>query len=128
MANISKVSILKFLEIALAITCIGLHLHSFAARDENEQLVICGTFLGFLVILIGIFVGMFTGEPVGKKVDIFFSLAGCALFVASGALSIQFFDNMYKGDLRDKGLAKGSLAIINGVFFLLDAVFTFRGE
>ncbi|XP_047107393.1 uncharacterized protein LOC124776438 [Schistocerca piceifrons] len=128
MANVSKVSILKFLEIALTITCIGLHLHSFAAKDANEQLIICGTFGGFLVILIGIFVGMFTGQPVGRRVDIFYSLAGCALFVAAGALSIQYYENMYKGDLRDKGLSKGALAIINGVCFLLDAVFSFRGE
>lgn len=65
--------------------------------------------------------------PINRRIDIFFCLVGCALFVASGAFSIQYFDGK-SGDYRSKGLAKAAMAIINGAVFLLDSLFTWRGE
>lgn len=66
--------------------------------------------------------------PINKRIDIFFSLVGCAAFVAAGALNIEHFDNAYKGKTRDYGLAKASLAIINGALFLVDSLLSWRGE
>jgi len=60
--------------------------------------------------------------------DIFFSVVGCALFIAAGAFIIQYFDGFGKSEYRDIGLAKGAMAIINGVVFLADALLSFRGE
>jgi len=60
--------------------------------------------------------------------DIFFSMVGCALFIAAGALVIQTYDGMSKSDTRDTGLAKGAMAIIAGVVFLVDSLISFRGE
>jgi hypothetical protein len=60
--------------------------------------------------------------------DIFYSMVGCALFIAAGAFVIQYFDQYGKSDLRDIGLSKGAMAIINGVVFLVDSLLSFRGE
>lgn len=66
--------------------------------------------------------------PINRRIDIFFSLAGCAIFVAAGALNIEFFQDTWKGEYRDYGLSKASLAIINGALFLLDSLLTWRGD
>jgi uncharacterized membrane protein HdeD (DUF308 family) len=60
--------------------------------------------------------------------DIFYSLVGCALYIAAGAFVIQYFDGRSKSETRDIGLAKGAMAIINGVVFLIDSLLSFRGE
>jgi hypothetical protein len=61
--------------------------------------------------------------------DIFYSLVGCALFIAAGSFIIQDFDRYYGSkETRNIGLSKGAMAIINGVVFLIDSVLSFRGE
>lgn len=111
----------------VAIACIGLH-HKSATGDWNVDTLSAATFGGFVIILIGGFAGYLLSAPISKKIDIFYSLAGCALFVAAGALNIKHFEDYSKSEWRDYGLAKGSLAIINGVFFLLDGLITWRGD
>nr|CAD7444766.1 unnamed protein product [Timema bartmani] len=126
---IPKTSILKFVELALTITCLGMHYKDHGPVYSTDLLVVTGTFGGYLIILIGVFAGLVTGQPINKRIDLFYSLAGCALFVASGALIIQYYDKGYSSkSVRDLGLAKGSLSIINGAVFLLDTFFTFRNE
>lgn len=66
--------------------------------------------------------------PINRRIDIFFSLVGCAIFVAAGALNIEKFQDAWKGEPRDYGLAKASLAIINGALFLLDSLLSWRGD
>lgn len=65
--------------------------------------------------------------PINKRIDIFFSLVGAALFIATGVMIIQEWENaLFKSEARKLALTKGSLAIINGVLFFLDTVLTFR--
>lgn len=65
--------------------------------------------------------------PINKRIDIFFSLVGAALFIASGVLIIQQWEDAFlKTETRKIALAKGSLAIINGIVFFLDTILTFR--
>lgn len=66
--------------------------------------------------------------PINRRIDIFFSLIGCAIFIAAGALNIKIFQDSWKGETRDYGLAKASLAIINGALFLLDSLLSWRGD
>ncbi|KAF7405810.1 hypothetical protein HZH68_005179 [Vespula germanica] len=88
-----------------------------------------GTFGGYLIILVGLFAGNIMGTPVNRRVDLFFSLVGCVLFIITGALNIQYFDELaYKSSFRDIGLTKGSISIIQGALFLIDSFLTFRGE
>ncbi|KAL0279470.1 UNVERIFIED_CONTAM: hypothetical protein PYX00_001018 [Menopon gallinae] len=124
----SRLSFIKLLELLLTITCVGLHYHSFRAKDTYGEMVTTGTFCGYLIILIGVYAGYLFSMPISKRIDIFYSVAGCALFVASGALAIEQYQNAYKSETRDIGLAKGSLAIINGLAFLIDAFLSFRSE
>ncbi|KAF5285788.1 hypothetical protein FQA39_LY04249 [Lamprigera yunnana] len=124
---ISRLSIVKFLELALTVGCVALHYQS-TTGDQDTDFISAGAFCGFLVILTGVFAGHLMGTPVNRRIEIFFCLVGCALFVAAGALNIQQYDNARKGERRNYGLAKASLAIINGALFLIDSLLTWRGE
>jgi hypothetical protein len=65
--------------------------------------------------------------PINKRIDLFFSIVGCALFIAVGVLVIQEWEDAFiKTERRKFAMAKGSLSIVNGVVFFLDIIFTFR--
>ncbi|XP_055585120.1 uncharacterized protein LOC129737971 [Uranotaenia lowii] len=123
---VSKLSIIKFLELALTLSCLVLHYKSLGETDELTIMLVSGTFVGYSIILIGLFAGYLINSPINKKIDIFFSLLACAMFVASGVLVLQAWESGFKTDRRRMAISKGSLAIINGVLFFFDAVFTFR--
>ncbi|XP_069691333.1 uncharacterized protein [Periplaneta americana] len=126
----SRVHMLKFVELALTVICVALHYHSNEGRSFEfyEFMITCAAFGGYLVILIGVLVGIFTSTPINKRIDIFYSLVGCALFIAAGSFVIEHYDHYPKGKTRDTGLSKGAMAIINGVVFFVDALLSFRGE
>ena len=124
---ISRFALIKFLEFALAAVCLGLHYHSF--QDTQTALMLASaTYGGYLIITCGVFAGHLAGTPINRRIDIYFCLLGCALFIASGSLEVQWFQDKGKSSIRDYGLAKAALAIINGIFFLVDAVFVYRGD
>lgn len=123
---VSRLSIVKFLELAVTISCVALHYKSLGETDELTIMLVSGTFVGFSIILIGLFAGYMMGNPINKKIDIFFSLIGCAMFIASGVLILQAWESGFKTERRRLAISKGSLAIVNGVLFFFDSVFTFR--
>ena len=124
---VSRLSIIKFLELALTVICLGLHYKSITSNIETD-IVSATAFGGYLIILIGGFAGHLMSAPITRKIDIFFCLAGCAVFVAAGALNIKHYENGWNTQQRDYGLAKGSIAIINGAIFLVDSLLTWRGD
>uniref|UniRef100_A0A182Y548 Uncharacterized protein n=1 Tax=Anopheles stephensi TaxID=30069 RepID=A0A182Y548_ANOST len=145
-------SIIKFLELSLAITCTTLHYYSFDDGDLVTGFLATGTFCGFIVILFTIMAG--TGTPVHDKIQfgsvnsavcvyvcfpgylmkahlhrrlsIFYSLLGCACFLTSGVFIIEAWEHAFRTRTRDLAITKGSIAVINGVIFLMDTIFTFR--
>jgi hypothetical protein len=132
---LSRLSIIKFLELLVTLVCCGLHYSSLKENtDPHHIMLINGTFVGFTVILIALFAGYMMGTPINKRIDLFFSLIGSAMFIASGVLILQFWTDSVSGkvtgffseDKKSTGIAKGSLAIVNGILFLVDVVFTFR--
>lgn len=123
---VSRLSLVKFLELAVTISCVALHYKSLGEKDELTIMLVSGTFVGFSIILIGLFAGYMMGNPINKKIDIFFSLIGCAMFIASGVLILQEWESGFKTERRRLAISKGSLAIVNGVLFFFDSVFTFR--
>ncbi|CAH2106223.1 unnamed protein product [Euphydryas editha] len=123
---ISRLSIIKFIELALTCACVALHYHSYNAEADIGMLV-TGTFIGYLIIFAGAAAGYVMQTQAHKRVDIFYSLIGVALFIASGAVLIDRFQNYGKSEFKDKNMAKASLAIINGAVLLIDAVLTQRG-
>lgn len=70
------------------------------------------------------------GTPINKRIDIFFSLIGCALYIACGILVFQDwkdgFHDKLDADAAKYAKSKAGLSIVQGVLFLIDVVFTFR--
>lgn len=70
------------------------------------------------------------GTPINKRIDIFFSLIGCALYIACGILVFQDWNkgvhDRFGDDLANYAKAKAGLSIVQGVLFLIDVFFTFR--
>ncbi|XP_012266252.2 protein snakeskin-like [Athalia rosae] len=131
MAAITKLSIIRLFELVLVCVMIGLHYHSAVILGPIKDLLIVGTIGGYLIILIGLFAASLMGTPVNRRVDLFFSVVGCVLFVIAGGIAIHYFKTLPSystNELRNIGLSKGSMAIIEAAFFLADAIFTFRGE
>lgn len=144
----------------VTLICCGLHYNSAnESLHPHHVMLVNGTFVGFTVILIALFAGYMMGTPINKRLgelnwdshkwippcrkkslifhfflDLFFSLIGAAMFIASGVLIIQFWNDSVSGKVtgffsentKNTGIAKGSLAIVNGILFLVDVVFTFR--
>ncbi|XP_028160044.1 uncharacterized protein LOC135075010 [Ostrinia nubilalis] len=124
---INRMSIVKFLELALTCTCVGLHYQSYNVEPEIGMLV-TGTFVGFLIILSGVASGYLMQSPTHKRLDMFYSLVGVCLFLASGGVVIDKYQDQSKSEIGKYNLAKGSLAIINAAVLLIDSVLTQRGE
>ena len=54
---------------ALAITCMALHYHSQQWNSSfHELMIISAAFGGYIVVLVGILTGIFTGQPVNKRI------------------------------------------------------------
>ncbi|XP_055616229.1 uncharacterized protein LOC129762206 [Toxorhynchites rutilus septentrionalis] len=123
---INRLSVVKFLELALTLCCVALHYKSLGETSELTIMLVSGTFVGYTIILIGLFAGYLISNPINKKLDLFFSLLGCAMFIASGVLILEAWESGFKTERRRLAISKGSLAIINGVLFFFDSVFTFR--
>lgn len=70
--------------------------------------------------------GHLIGSPIDKRLNIFYSIIGCALFITSGVFIIESWEKSFRTKTRDLAMAKGSVAIINGAMFFLDTVFTYR--
>jgi hypothetical protein len=65
---------------ALAITCMALHYHSQAwSNSFHELIIISAAFGGYIVILVGILTGIFTGQPVNKRIVRTFIVSGVSL-------------------------------------------------
>ena len=63
-----------------------------------------------------------------KNVNGLFSVIGCILFLTAGCLIVTEWGDRsaYLKETRDRALAVGSLMIINGIVFLVDAVLIFK--
>ncbi|XP_050099123.1 uncharacterized protein LOC126579659 [Anopheles aquasalis] len=124
--NRPPLSIIKFLELSLAITCTALHYYSFDDGDLVTGFLATGTFCGFIVILITIMAGYLIKAHLHRRLSIFYSLLGCSTFLTSGIFIIEAWEHAFRTRTRDLAITKGSISIINGVIFLMDTIFTFR--
>lgn len=128
---VSKLTFAKFLELVLSVTCLILHYKSQGESGQERPLLIAATFGGFSIILIVVALGNLLGTPLNKRLDLFLSIVGCALFIICGIFIIEEWKDatvskFLDTDTRKIALAKGGLAIANGIIFLGDIVFTFR--
>ena len=75
-----------------------------------------------------ILIGVLMRAPIHKRIDMFYSVMGCASFVASGVFIIESWEFSFRTRTRDLALIKAALSIVNGILFGFDAVFTFRDK
>ncbi|XP_050431959.1 uncharacterized protein LOC126840338 [Adelges cooleyi] len=126
---ITKITMIKFLEVALVVIIFALHYNSFPGGDVTSIMITTGTYVGYVIILAGIFIGLFTGTPISARLDMFYVLIGAALYIAAGVMSYNYFNNqLVKTSYVNTGMTKAWLSILNGVVFVVDAAFTYRGE
>ncbi|XP_067640991.1 uncharacterized protein [Eurosta solidaginis] len=124
----SSLGAVKFMELGFSAACLALHYYSFDDRDIVTSFVATGTFSGYIIIVVGIFAGGLMRAPIHRRIDIFYSVLGCGLFIASGVFIIEAWEYSFRTRTRDLALIKASLSIVNGVLFGFDAIFTFRDK
>ncbi|XP_045475865.1 uncharacterized protein LOC123681671 [Harmonia axyridis] len=121
---INRITIIKAIELALAVICLFLHTKSHTG-NSTQEIISIAAFGGFTIILTGLFIGKVVDSAVGSKIDLYYSIVGVVLFVAAGYYNIDTFKDD-GADSKNYGLIKGSLAIINAVVFLIDALLGWR--
>jgi len=119
----------KVIELIFSGLCIAL----IVVKDLAliHPLLTAGTFVGFAIILGILIIALVINHPVEKRLDMIISIVGVCLFMASGAVIIDYYNNTttlfnLNKEYKNYGLALGSMAIIDAVVFLVDLVFTFR--
>uniref|UniRef100_A0A023F8Q0 Putative members of chemokine-like factor super family n=1 Tax=Triatoma infestans TaxID=30076 RepID=A0A023F8Q0_TRIIF len=122
-------TLFKIAELVMAIIIYWMHYNTYEADNYVHVFVIMTTFAGFLIVLIGNVLGHITGNANNRTLDIFYCVAGAALYIASGSLTIQHFNGWrFDSSKTNLGLTKGSLAIIQGAIFIVDGFFSFRSQ
>lgn len=64
-------------------------------------------FLFIVIANVSIFLGYIMGTPINKRIDLFFSLLGCAMFIAAGVLILQEWESGFKTERRRLAISKG---------------------
>ncbi|XP_043658678.1 uncharacterized protein LOC122623536 [Drosophila teissieri] len=115
--------LLKIIELAIAIACIVLY--ETVGNLSSHPVLVAGTIGGYTVICGVLLVGHVVNSLVEKRLNALFSLIGCLLFVASGALVIDEWQSgtlFVPSDRKRQAVGTGSLMIINSAVFLLDTL------
>ncbi|EDX02193.2 uncharacterized protein LOC6525248 [Drosophila yakuba] len=115
--------LLKIIELAIAIACIVLY--ETVGNLSSHAVIVAGTIGGYTVICGVLLVGHVINSLVEKRLNALFSLIGCLLFVASGAMVIDEWHggvNIITTDRKRQAIGAGSLMIINAAVFLLDTL------
>ncbi|XP_046399737.1 uncharacterized protein LOC124166123 [Ischnura elegans] len=117
----------KILEFVIVCICMGLHVNSQMIALSQYSLVTI-VFGAYIIIISGMLLGFVVCERISRKIDMYYTLLGMALFVAAGSCLISNFsgNGIFYHHNVDIGLAAGSLAIINAILMLVDAVITFK--
>ncbi|XP_037089174.1 uncharacterized protein LOC119109592 isoform X1 [Pollicipes pollicipes] len=130
--------ILKLLQIAICLTCLGLirqyglqfgtggWIVDGSSLDRNMVGVIaCG---GMVLVTTPLLIALVAGEIAIEKsfLETLFNIVGFIMMVTAGIMAIENYHDKSDNETRDAGLAMGSLAIINAIIYLVDAFVAFR--
>lgn len=118
---------IKWLELALTIVIFVLHYEAFPILKSIATMITTGTYVGYLIIMPGLLHATFTGAPVSADLNLYFMVVGGALYIISGILSFDYYNNVL-GDstYMNTGLVKSGLSVINGVTFVVDIAINSR--
>jgi hypothetical protein len=122
----NRLSLVKLAELLLVIACVVFHYNSVDSGTDLHTFFISAVFGGYFIIMIGLLLGFFVDTAFGRRTDLYFTVLGGVLFLSAGVMSYNHFSNLV---LKNKyGEWKAWAAIVNGIIFFVDAVFTFRSE
>jgi hypothetical protein len=127
----SRLTLIKFVELVLVIACVIFHYHSLEAGDNFNVFFTSAVFGGYLIIMIGLVLGFFVDTAFGRRTDLYFTVLGGVLFLSAGIITYNQFNGrikIFETDVSRYGMMKAWAAIITGVVYFVDAVFTFRAE
>ncbi|XKL60924.1 hypothetical protein PGB90_007981 [Kerria lacca] len=126
---LNRLSLIKFIELVLVIACVVLHYNSLESADNLQLFFTSAVFGGYLIIMIGLLLGFFVDTAFGRRTDMYFTVLGGVLFLAAGIMSYNYFSGrLIQTEVSKRGMWKAWAAIINGIIFFVDGVFTFRAE
>ncbi|XP_008487397.1 uncharacterized protein LOC103524171 [Diaphorina citri] len=66
--TLTRNTIIKIIELVLTIICFFLHYQTFEANDYHGLFITTGTYFAYIIILVGVFIGAFSGNPVNKSI------------------------------------------------------------
>ncbi|XP_028133482.1 uncharacterized protein LOC114328733 [Diabrotica virgifera virgifera] len=123
----NRLCIIKIVELAIAIVCMVLHSSTHTA-DYDIDTTSAITYGAFIIILVGEAAAYFWKCPLDKKIDIYYSIVGCSLFLATGIFNILRYTDQSGSKNKTMGIIKALFSLVNGVVFALDAFLTYKGE
>lgn len=126
---INRLTIVKIAELVLGIAILCIHFNTLEEPGTFNMIIVTGTYAGFLIVIIGSFIGFLTGNSINKTIDLFFCVVGAVLYIFAGILTYKHFHGWtFNTSHANVGLTKSGLAIIQGIVFIVDAFFTFKLE
>eukprot|EP00096_Caligus_rogercresseyi_P013912 TRINITY_DN6484_c0_g1_i1.p1 TRINITY_DN6484_c0_g1~~TRINITY_DN6484_c0_g1_i1.p1 ORF type:complete len:146 (-),score=28.04 TRINITY_DN6484_c0_g1_i1:860-1297(-) len=102
----------------------GFHLVPYIETVDARWLayVTCGAFVLILTVLV---LSMIFSNEMSMSADILFSLAGTALYLATGSLAIEAYESKTDEQRHTQGMAFGSMCIITGIIYFIHLVLLF---
>ncbi|KAF4528320.1 hypothetical protein B566_EDAN012087 [Ephemera danica] len=129
MARCCRLPVIKMLELVFTLSCLVLHTLSLEPEDTDNMTLLSVTFVGFLIIELGVAIGLVSKTPISSLVDALYSVVGSGMFLASGVVCLRFWDDEPRElSVVRYGLWKGVLSSVTSVLFLLDAFIALRGS
>ncbi|KRF82153.1 uncharacterized protein [Drosophila virilis] len=99
--------------------------HSYS----SQAMLVCGTLTGYLIICSVLSIGHLVGAKLDKRIDILFTVAGCVLFVSTGAIILDRWMNCYEiASEKNTILASGVLAFATAAIFIADTFIIFHAQ
>ncbi|XP_068158220.1 uncharacterized protein [Drosophila tropicalis] len=97
--------------------------HSYS----SQAMLICGTLTGYTIICATLALGHLLGAKVDRRIDILFAVAGCILFISSGAIILDRWLGSFTVDIDKNSIfAAAAFCLANGAIFVADTFVIFH--
>ncbi|XP_077286245.1 uncharacterized protein LOC143911282 [Arctopsyche grandis] len=130
---------LKIIELLFAIFCIGLIVdpvnYGRLQNNLHHIAMIFTAFGGYMIVNSVLILGRLSGERIGWKTSVTFSLVGAVVFTAAGGVIISdwtkyMYNHVYHPSKHymDMMISSGVFAIFSAAIYVVDAILTYREE
>lgn len=139
-ADCCKRVVLKLIQIGLNVICVGLILKYncvptmgkgfLSIETDTTRVYLAVAVVGGYLVVSTVILLAYAFEGIGKApiTEALLMAVGGGLAIAAGGLTLDTFINYQKGDTdyHKAGLAFGSLLVVNGLVYLIDAFVGFK--